>query len=543
MNKMSNLKSKNSILKLSLICFSFLFLQIDLAAQNGEEIFNANCTACHFATADRLVGPGLLGVTEKRSKEWFTKWVKDSQKMVAEGDKDAVALFEEYQIPMQSFEGVLTDEQILAVYDFLANPVGSGDKKEEATSNVGDGDSDDLAIAGEKLFKNNCKACHSVGANKVVGPGLQGINEKRSKEWLVKWIQNSAELIASGDADANAIFEEYNKTPMPAQAVSEEDITAILAYIANPPGEKAVAAEGTETAVVDVPKKDNSTTMLFLLIVVIVFAAILLFLLNKSRVSIAKAVAEKTGETFNGPVTLIEAFKHTCGKNKGIVAAIVIVLFFSGLVKLMGGATEIGVHQGYKPEQPIKFSHKIHAGDDKIDCNYCHSSARHSKTSGIPSLNVCMNCHLYINGGDKTFTYNGEEYPMKDEIQKIYTHLDYDPKTGKYGDNPTPVKWIKIHNLPDHAFFSHQQHVTVGKQKCQTCHGPVEEMDVVEQYSPLTMGWCINCHKETTVSTQGNAYYDDLHSRMPEDFKNKVMQDGKITVNEIGGMECAKCHY
>lgn len=543
MNKISNSKPKSTIIRFTLIYFSFLFLQANLIAQNGKEIFNTNCTACHFATADRLVGPGLLGVTEKRNKEWFTKWVKDSQKMVAEGDKDAVALFEEYQIPMQSFEGVLTDAEILAVYDFLANPEGTAATKTEETTPASDGDSDDLAIAGEKLYKNNCKACHSIGANKVVGPGLQGINEKRSKEWLVKWIQNSAELIASGDADANAIFEEYNKMPMPAQAVSEDEITAILAYIANPPGEKAATTETTETAVTDAPKKDNSTVMLVLLIVVIVFAAILLFLLNKSRVSIAKAVAQKNGEDYAGPVTLIEALKHTCSNNKGIVAAVVIVLFFAGLVNLMGGAMEIGVHQGYKPEQPIKFSHQIHAGLDKIDCNYCHSSARHSKTSGIPSLNVCMNCHKYINGGEKTFSYNGEEYPMKDEIQKIYTHLDYDPKTGKYGDNPTPVQWIKVHNLPDHAFFSHQQHVTVGKQKCQTCHGPVEEMEVVEQYSPLTMGWCINCHKETTVSTQGNGYYDDLHSRMSEEFKNKVMQDGKITVNEIGGMECAKCHY
>lgn len=543
MNKISNLKPKSTILKLVFICFSFLSIQFSLTAQNGKEIFNTNCTACHFATADRLVGPGLLGVTEKRTKEWFTKWVKDSQKMVADGDKDAVALFNEFQIPMQSFEGVLTDAEILAVYDFLAHPESGEVAATTDAAPANDGDSDDLAIKGEKLFKNNCKACHSIGSNKVVGPGLQGINEKRSKEWLVKWIQNSAELIASGDADANAIFEEFNKTPMPAQAVSEEDITAILAYIANPPGEKEVVAEGVEAATTEAPKKDNSTIMLVLLVVVIVFAFILLFLLNKSRVSIAKAAADKNGEAYNGPVNLIEALKHTCSKNKGIVAAVVIVLFFAGLVNLMGGAMEIGVHQGYKPEQPIRFSHQIHAGLDKIDCNYCHSSARHSKTSGIPSLNVCMNCHKYINGGEKTFTYNGEEYPMKDEIQKIYTHLDYDPKTGKYGDNPTPVKWIKVHNLPDHAFFSHQQHVTVGKQKCQTCHGPVEEMDVVEQYSPLTMGWCINCHRETAVSTQGNGYYDDLHSRMPEEFKNKVMQDGKITVNEIGGMECAKCHY
>jgi len=401
--------------------------------------------------------------------------------------------------------------------------------------------SEDLVIRGEKLFKANCKACHSIGDNKVVGPGLKGISEKQSREWLIKWITNSGELIASGDADAQAIFEEFNKMPMPPQAVSEEDIDAILAYIKTPPASKQDAPAPTEEVAI---KKEESSTMLYVLIGLIVVFTALLFIINNSRVSIAKQVAAKEGVPFNGPVSLFGALRFTISKNKGLVAAIVIVLFFWGLVDLMDGAFTIGVHQGYKPEQPIKFSHKIHAGDDKIDCNYCHSSARHSKTSGIPSLNVCMNCHKFIDGSHgKTFTYNGEEYSMEKEIQKIYKHLDYDPKTQKYGDNPTPVKWIKVHNLPDHVFYSHQQHVVAGQQKCQTCHGSVEEMDVVEQFAPLTMKWCIECHKETKVATEGNGYYEDMHSRMTDEYKEKVLGDGKLTVDEIGGWECAKCHY
>src|SRR5690606_22175663 len=245
--------------------------------------------------------------------------------------------------------------------------------------------------------------------------------------------------------------------------------------IANPPVDKKATAATEEVA--QTTEEDTSGTSLIVLIVICVILLGLIFVLNSSRVKIAKAVAEKEGKEFTGPVSLLDAFKYTISNNKGYVAAVVVILVFSGLVNLMGGAMTIGVHQGYKPEQPIKFSHKIHAGDDKIDCNYCHSSARHSKTSGIPSLNLCMNCHTYINGEGKTFLYNGEEYPMDKEIQKIYEYLDYDPKTGKYGDNPKPVKWIKVHNLPDHAFFSHQQHVTVGNQQCQTCHGPVQEMD------------------------------------------------------------------
>jgi mono/diheme cytochrome c family protein len=394
---------------------------------------------------------------------------------------------------------------------------------------------------GKKLFKANCAACHSVGSNKVVGPGLQGVGEKYDREWLGKWIKNSGELIASGDGDANAIFAEYKKSIMPPQAVSPEDIDAILAYIANPgTGESAAPSDAAAVAVVE---EDNST-MMYLFIGVIILLLILIITLNKTGVFVKEVIAKDAGETYEGPTTLYGGLKKLMSDNKGIVAAIVIVLFFGGLLNLVDGAFQIGVHQGYKPEQPIKFSHKIHAGDDKIDCNYCHSSARHSKTSGIPSLNVCMNCHKAIDGSSgKTFMYNGLSYSMTEEIQKIYDHLDYDKETQTYGDNPTPVKWIKIHNLPDHVYFSHQQHVVAGKQKCQTCHGPVEEMDVVEQHAPLTMKWCIECHKETAVATEGNGYYDEMHKRMTPEFKEKVLNDGVLTVDEIGGWECAKCHY
>lgn len=395
---------------------------------------------------------------------------------------------------------------------------------------------------GKKLFKANCAACHSVGAKKVVGPGLQGVGEKHEREWLEKWIKNSGALIASGDAAANEIFNEYNKSIMPPQAVSTEDIDNILAYIANPGEGKVAAVE--DSAIAEVGTEEDNSTMIYLFIGVIVLLLILIITLNKTGVFVKEVIAKDAGETYEGPKTLGEGLKELISNNKGIVAAIVIVLFFGGIVNLMDGAFTIGVHEGYKPEQPIKFSHKIHAGDDKIDCNYCHSSARHSKTSGIPSLNVCMNCHTYIDGSSgKTFMYDGEQYSMTEEIQKIYDHLDYNPETKEYGDNPTPVKWVKVHNLPDHVYFSHQQHVVAGKQKCQTCHGPVEEMEVLEQSSPLTMKWCIECHQETAVATEGNGYYDDMHDRMTPEFKEKVLSDGVLTVQEIGGWECAKCHY
>jgi mono/diheme cytochrome c family protein len=544
MNKITNCKKEFSMFKLLFFILSFLLIQSPAFTQNGEELFATNCTACHFATADRLVGPGLAGINDKYEREWLVKFVENSTAMVEAGDAEAKAIFDEYKVPMTAFEGVLSTEEITAILDYLANPEGSsGSDEAEETGDSEDvgGGSDELIAQGEKLFKANCKACHNVGDKKVVGPGLRGINEKREKEWLVKWITNSGELIASGDGDAQAIFDEYAGSIMPPQAVTEDEITAILAYIQNP-GTKVAPTAGDGANANVVVEKDN-TTLKYVLGVVIALLFVLLFSLNRSRLFMKMAAAKDEGVEYDGPTTLLGSFSQLLSNNKEFVAIIVIILFFGGLVALMDGAFTIGVHQGYKPEQPIKFSHKVHAGDNKIDCNYCHSSARHSKTSGIPSLNVCMNCHKYVDGGENNFMYNGEEYPMAEEIKKIYKHLDYDPATQKYGDNPTPVKWIKVHNLPDHVYYSHEQHVTAGKQKCQTCHGPVEEMDVVEQHSSLTMKWCIECHQNTKVSTKDNGYYDDMHARMTDEYKEKVLGDGSLTVDEIGGWECAKCHY
>lgn len=539
MNKIINLAKLMTTIKLSLVFVLSVFVQSSLFAQGGKDLFKTNCAACHSIGPNKLVGPGLEGINEKRSREWLLKWTKNSAELIASGDKDAVAIFEEFsKIPMPA--QALSDEQLNQIFDYLANPNAETAVKTETTIKT-EGVSEEVLL-GEKVFKANCAACHSIGDNKIVGPGLKGINDKRKFEWLVKWIQNSPELIASGDADAKAIFEEFNKSPMPPQPVSEAEIKAILAYIQNPPSDKKeVAAE--EVAVSETSSTDSKSVMITLGVIIVILAGLVL-LLNKARVSIAKAAADKEGVAYSGPVSFADACKYTISKNSGLVALVVIVLFFGGLVKLMNNANTIGVHTGYKPEQPIKFSHKVHAGDNKIDCNYCHSSARHSKTSGIPSLNVCMNCHKYVDGSSgKTFTYNGQEYSMVDEIKKIYSALDYDPSSQKFGDNPQPVKWIKVHNLPDHVFYSHQQHVTVGGQKCQTCHGPVEEMDVVEQYSPLTMKWCIECHKTTGVMKDGNGYYEEMHARMTDKYKEKWLGDGKLTVEEIGGWECAKCHY
>jgi hypothetical protein len=228
-------------------------------------------------------------------------------------------------------------------------------------------------------------------------------------------------------------------------------------------------------------------------------------------------------------------------KNQFLVLVTVILLMLASSYFLYGYLMQVGVDQNYEPIQPIHLSHKIHAGDNGIDCKYCHSSARVSKTSGIPSLNVCMNCHKNVSEfqGDKDSTYvdHSKEF-YSGEIKKLYDAVGWDPAAQKYTGKQKPVKWVRVHNLPDFVYFNHSQHVSVAGVECQTCHGPVETMEVMRQHSPLTMGWCINCHRETDVKVEGNDYYKKIHDELAK--KYGVV---KLTAANMGGTECGKCHY
>ena len=226
---------------------------------------------------------------------------------------------------------------------------------------------------------------------------------------------------------------------------------------------------------------------------------------------------------------IIEAWNPT-------VATLIIagaVMLFLGAFGYKFGMEEVGVQQGYAPTQPINFSHKIHAGQYEMDCKYCHSTVEKSKSASIPSLNTCMNCHKYVKAAEK---YNGKTSP---EIQKIYNAIGYDGDNMEYieGYEQKPIEWVRIHNLPDLSYFNHSQHVVVGKVECQTCHGPIQEMDKVYQFSNLQMGWCIDCHRERGIDSENNDYYEEAHKNMLAEGKDY------ITVAENGGLECSKCHY
>lgn len=388
-----------------------------------------------------------------------------------------------------------------------------------------------FAQDGEKLFNGNCKSCHSAGENKVVGPGLKGVEGRwADKKLLYKWIKNNKEVLASGDAYANALFEKYNKSAMTTfPGLSDKDVDAILKYVAD--YKAPVAAVDTATAPAGQGSKENSDLVLYILIGLGILFFILINVLGGVKKSLNKLAAEKEGaevpEDFQG--TTLQKIQHWISNNVKLVIVIAIVLAAWGSKVGWEALWNIGVYEGYRPEQPIKFSHKLHAGKNAINCVYCHGSAERGKTAGVPSANVCMNCHKYVQEGPQF---------GKEEIAKIYSALDYNPETQQYGPNKKPIKWIKVHNLPDHVYFNHSQHVVVGKVECQTCHGPIQEMDTVRQHSPLTMGWCINCHRETEVKMEGNDYYKELHTKLKEKYKGQ-----KITVSKIGGLECSKCHY
>jgi mono/diheme cytochrome c family protein len=386
------------------------------------------------------------------------------------------------------------------------------------------------AAAGRAIFKSRCTSCHALD-RRVSGPALAGVQDRHEEAWLLKWIKGASSMIDAGDPAAVKLFEEYKPTKMPNfPDLTEGDIKNMLAYISE--GEKAPA--GAPAAGAAAPQKEEiSGLQIAGVAVVIVIALLVIVLLNRVIKSLENVILKNKGEVVPEPVAVKrgEGFKKLLKNKKFLFFTIILLLIVGGTYSWMA-MWNTGVHTGYQPEQPIKFSHQLHAGINKIDCRYCHSGAYSSKNASIPSLNVCMNCHNYVTASDK---YNGQVSP---EIQKIYTAMDYNPTTRAYGPNTKPVEWVRIHNLPDLAYFNHSQHVSVAGVRCQQCHGPVQTMEEMYQYSPLTMKWCIQCHKRTEVNSEGNAYYDKMIAA-----HDKIKKGEKVTAAVLGGTECGKCHY
>ncbi len=381
---------------------------------------------------------------------------------------------------------------------------------------------------GEELFKANCSSCHAIGSQ-LIGPDLTGVTKRRPMDWIVKWVHSPQAMIASGDAYSKAIFEKFNKTPMTAfPQLKEDEITAIVNY-AEAAAKAAPAANAGASNAIGAPAPEPETNWLLILSLAAIVLFTLAYVLKRAVTGLDKLVRERDGIAPEVKIGGMLGVWVWMKNHKKIVALILIVLVSYGSYVGWYALKGIGVTQGYTPDQPIAFSHKIHAGDNAISCIYCHSGAEKGKTAGVPSANVCMNCHKAIKSGTTTGT---------EEIAKIYKALDWDPNTGTYGKNQKPIVWTRVHNLPDLAYFNHSQHVVVGKVECQACHGDVKEMTVATQFAPLTMGWCINCHRTTPVQMKGNHYYDSLHVQLAKKHGTDT-----LTVDKIGGMECSRCHY
>lgn len=381
--------------------------------------------------------------------------------------------------------------------------------------------------AGQTLFNGNCKSCHKIHQQSV-GPALANVYDRApSVDWIKGWVRNSAKVVASGDEYGNKIFTEFKKSQMTAFTnFSDEQILHILAYIKSETKKGPIIVDekkdGQQVAGSDsgISSGYINIILIGMLLILILLVVILGFLVSSlKRFLDQKNLTEEDKEVVHSPITV-----STISRSRGFIFVVTFLVAALGFKAVINGLYSIGIQQGYAPKQPIAFSHKLHAGDYEIDCKYCHTGVMKGKSATIPSVNICMNCHRAV----KT------ESP---QIQKIWAAADWNAETLTFGPNQKPIEWVRVHNLPDLAYFNHAQHVNVAGVICQTCHGPIETMDVVRQYSLLTMGWCIDCHRKTDINTKGNAYYDNL-----VELHNKAGK-GNMKVEDNGGLECAKCHY
>ncbi len=400
------------------------------------------------------------------------------------------------------------------------------------------------AADGKALFASNCAQCHNVWKDGT-GPALNGVEERwgGKRTDIYTWINNFEAAVAKGIPEAVKIVNYSSSAMNKFPNLKTDEIDAILDYIKGVPDPK-LAAKASGNGDEGDKQADNSLLFGVLSGILLIISLTLLYINSNLR----KVSQDKEGIISPEPVPFY--------RNKAYLGLFAIVAFILTGYNLGKSAMGLGRSKNYQPEQPIYYSHKVHAGVNQINCLYCHTGAQEGKQATIPSVNVCMNCHMNINeysGNPKLFREDGSEVNGTAEIKKLYEYAGYSGKAGEVWNPATakanPIPWIKIHNLPDHVYFNHSQHVKVGQVECQKCHGEIQEMGEVKQHSDLSMGWCINCHRETGVNfavdkttgkTSGNKYYEQ-YSKLHEDMK-KGKKD-KLTVENIGGTECQKCHY
>ncbi|PWH84698.1 cytochrome c3 family protein [Brumimicrobium oceani] len=410
------------------------------------------------------------------------------------------------------------------------------------------------AQEGESIFNSKCATCH-VPHKDMTGPKLFEVRQKWEEGGamegsLYQWVRNW-QVAAATDPYAKEVADWAPSAMTTFADLSDEQIDAVFDYVdAQPlPGAASDAGAAVGAVATNVATEENDFSWIWYVLGVV-------FLVIIFSVGGVRRQLQELDEDADKHVKV--GSKVWIFKNRKYVGMGVLVVVLAGVTWFFVALNDIGIVTGYQPSQPIAFPHDKHAGINGIDCKYCHNSADKSKSAGIPTTNVCMNCHKQIQGeGDQV-----------EKIKNIYKSAGFSPEGGgSYSGETENIVWNKVHNLPDHVYFNHSQHVEVGGIDCKQCHGdmtkqsalprvvPVEELNEIEGNVQLTrptlsMGWCIECHNVKEVSTgtlEGKGgYYDEIHKRLLENDESlyeEYLEDGKVTVNELGGWECAKCHY
>lgn len=394
---------------------------------------------------------------------------------------------------------------------------------------------------GASIFQQNCASCHSVNKD-LTGPKLAGVESRgpwSDRKQLVAWIHNPAKFMQS-DPYTQGLKQQYGGVLMTGfPQLSEQEIDAIVTYINKAAAATTAAGAGGAAVDPNQAKLDESDSSILYGILTLILAVVALIMLQVNS-NLKKLADDKEGAPGHEPIPFY--------RNKSYITLVTLVLFVVGGYFVVKGAIGLGRTINYEPEQPIFYSHKVHVGKNQISCLYCHGGAFEGKQANIPSVNTCMNCHMTINEytGDKLYREDGKEVDGTAEIQKLYEYAGWDPGSRTYSGEGKPIEWARIHNLPDHVYFNHSQHTVAGKVQCQTCHGEVQEMNLAKQYTDLSMGWCINCHRETKVNfvdssgTKGNQFYS-IYEKYHNEIKSGIRDS--VTVSDIGGIDCQKCHY
>lgn len=474
-------QAKMALVSLIVIMLTSLFPAESYAQDQGKQLFDKNCQVCHKLGGGKLVGPELVGITEIRERAWLAAFIKDSQALIESGDALAIEVFEaNNKIPMQAFPN-LSDAEVSSIIDYIANWEPQAGPEFTVDINKKTGFTEDEILRGERMFHglipfenggtSSCFSCHytkntdSLNWNPSAHDLAVAFMEKDGMNMYVSMMEPTS-----------AVMEKSHKE----YKLTEQEIYNMAAYLSE------FSQQETK------PIKIFPTRLIVFILfgILMTLALIDLIFTKKIKFRIIHFVIIAIGLAVHFNIAMVEA-------------------------------QNLGRTQDYAPDQPIKFSHAVHAGDNETDCQYCHSIADYSKSAGIPSNDVCMNCHNVVLEGRNSGKF---------EINKIQRAI----KTGK------SVEWIKVHYMPDHVFFSHSQHVNAGQVECETCHGPVEEMHILKQYEDLSMGWCIDCHRDTKVNFIGNDYYS-AYMRLHDQLKSGEIDS--VSVEQIGGLDCMKCHY